>query len=235
VKDNPRVLVVDPEAGIQRLLMLELSAQEFSVKTASSAKEAIALMEGFSPDIITTEMAMPGMSGLDFMLEVRHTRNIPFILIVEEGKDSDIARGLDKGADDYILKPFSPEEVGARIKAILRRNYFEEVMQIVKFGNLEIDLTRRLVRKSGETVTMSRTEWQLIEYLARNQGKIIPNAQLLNNVFGPEYINDVPYLRVWISRIRSKVEPNSIEPVIIKTVPGIGYILETTPTDQTGV
>ncbi len=151
-------------------------------------------------------------------------------MLSARGEEIDKVVGLELGADDYIVKPFSPEELGARIRAVLRRSTgAQSAERVVRAGNVEIDLDRRLVTRDGDPVTLTRTEWLLLQHLAANVGKVLMNAELLSKVWGPEYRDDVQYLRVWVSRLRAKLEPDAAEPVIIKTRQGIGYFLDGEP------
>jgi two-component system KDP operon response regulator KdpE len=161
------------------------------------------------------------------MRKVREQSGAPIILVTARDSDADKVRGLELGADDYIIKPFSPDELGARIRAVLRRSTgAANTQRLIRAGNVDIDLDRRVVTRDGESVAVTRTEWLLLQHLAANVGKVMMNAELLSKVWGPEYRDDVQYLRVWVSRLRAKLEPAPAEPAIIKTRPGIGYYLE---------
>jgi two-component system KDP operon response regulator KdpE len=224
---EPLLLVVDDEAGVLRLMKLELTAQGFRVITAADGEEALRLAEEQRPDAIVLDIMMPGISGLEVMRRLRERSNVPIILVTAKDKDSDKVRGLELGADDYVVKPFNPDELGARIRAVLRRAVAAEVDRVVRAGNVEIDLNRRLVHKNGEQVSLTRTEWLLLQHLAANPDKVILAPELLSKVWGPEYRDDLQYLRVWVSRLRAKIEDAPSEPRIIKTLPGIGYMLST--------
>ncbi|GIW17420.1 response regulator transcription factor [Tepidiforma sp.] len=224
---EPLLLVVDDEAGVLRLMKLELTAQGFRVITAADGEEALRLAEEQRPDAIVLDIMMPGISGLEVMRRLRERSNVPIILVTAKDKDSDKVRGLELGADDYVVKPFNPDELGARIRAVLRRAVAAEVDRVVRAGNVEIDLNRRLVHKNGEQVSLTRTEWLLLQHLAANPDKVILAPELLSKVWGPEYRDDLQYLRVWVSRLRAKIEDAPAEPRIIKTLPGIGYMLST--------
>jgi len=227
---EPLVLAVDDEAGILRLIKLELSEQGFRVITATSAEEALRIVEEQRPDAILLDVIMPDMTGLEAMRRIREQTNTPVIIVTAKDSDTDKVRGLEQGADDYIVKPFSPEELSARIRAVLRRSVGSpSVNRTVQVEGLEIDLNRRLVMREGEVIQLTRTEWLLLQYLASNPGKVMLNAELLSKVWGPEYHDDVQYLRVWVSRLRRKLEPNPSEPVVIKTMQGIGYMLDAPP------
>ena len=227
---EPLVLAVDDEAGILRLMKLELTGQGFRVITASNGEEALKLVEEQRPDAVLLDVIMPEMTGIEVMRRIREQMNVPVIMVTAKDSDQDKIRGLELGADDYIVKPFSPEEMGARIRAVLRRAIGNQnIERVINVQDVEIDLNRRLVSRSGEVVSLTRTEWLLLQYLAANAGKVMLNAELLSKVWGPEYHDDVQYLRVWVSRLRRKLEPNPAEPVIIKTMQGIGYMLDAEP------
>jgi two-component system KDP operon response regulator KdpE len=225
---EPLILAVDDEAGILRLIKLELSSQGFRVIVANDGEEALRLSEQQRPDIVVLDIVMPEMSGLEVMRRLRERTSIPIILLTAKDHDEDKVRGLELGADDYLVKPFNPEELSARVRAVLRRGLRPtgNAENIVRVRDVEIDLNRRLVKKNGEVVSLTRTEWMLLQHLAANAGKVMLNTELLSKVWGPEYRDDLQYLRVWVSRLRSKLEPDPANPVIIKTLQGIGYLLD---------
>ncbi len=230
---EPLVLAVDDEAGILRLIKLELTTQGFRVVTASSGEEALRMAEEQRPDIALLDIVMPEMTGLEVMRRLRERSSIPVILLTAKGSESDKVRGLELGADDYLAKPFSPDELSARVRAVLRRSVGSSAAEnIVHVGSVEVDLNRRLVKRSGKIVTLTRTEWMLLQHLAANVGKIMLNAELLSKVWGPEYRDDLQYLRVWVSRLRRKLEDDPSKPKLIKTFQGIGYMLAG-PGDET--
>jgi two-component system, OmpR family, KDP operon response regulator KdpE len=230
---QPLVLAVDDEAGILRLMKLELTGQGFRVITAGNGEDALKLVEEQRPDVVLLDVIMPEMTGIEVMRRIREQMNIPIVMVTAKDSDQDKVRGLELGADDYIVKPFSPEELGARIRAVLRRAVGSQATdRVIKVEDVEIDLNRRLVSRNGEVISLTRTEWLLLQYLAANAGKVMLNAELLSKVWGPEYHDDVQYLRVWVSRLRRKLEPNPNEPVIIKTMQGIGYMLDAEPAGQ---
>jgi two-component system KDP operon response regulator KdpE len=227
--NEPLVLAVDDEAGILRLIKLELSSQGFRVITAGGGEEALQLAEDQRPDIILLDVVMPGMTGLETLRAVRERWNIPVIMVTARDREIDKVRGLEMGADDYIVKPFGADEMAARIRAVLRRAAGVDAEQVVQAGHISVDLGRRLVKDAqGETIALTRTEWQLLQHLAANAGKVLLSGELLAKVWGPEYRDDLQYLRVWVSRLRQKIERDPSNPDIIKTLPGIGYMFDAT-------
>ncbi|MEX0750816.1 MAG: response regulator transcription factor [Dehalococcoidia bacterium] len=224
---GPLVLAVDDEPGILRLIKLELTPQGFRVLTAENAAEALEIAQEYRPDIALLDIVMPDMSGLELMRELRERGDLPVILLTAKGSDTDKVRGLEMGADDYLAKPFSPDELSARVRAVLRRAVGSTAVDnIVRTDDVEIDLNHRLVRSGGELISLTRTEWMLMQHLAANAGKVMLNAELLSKVWGPEYRNDLQYLRVWVSRLRHKLEKDPSKPRLIKTFQGIGYMLD---------
>ncbi len=222
---DPLVLAVDDEPGILRLIKLELSTQGFRVVTASNGDEALRAAEEHQPDIALLDIVMPEMTGLELMRRLRERSPMPVILLTAKGGELDKVRGLEMGADDYIANPFSPDELSARVRAVLRRSAGTVGAEsIVKAGPIEVDLNRRLVTKVGEIVSLTRTEWMLLQHMASYPGKVMMNSELLGKVWGSEYRDDLQYLRVWISRLRKKLEDDPSQPKLIKTFQGIGYM-----------
>ena len=225
--NEPLVMAVDDEPGILRLIKLELSGEGFRVITAENAAEALELAHEYRPDIALLDIVLPDVSGLELMRELRTRGDLPIILLTAKGSDADKVRGLEMGADDYLSKPFSPEELSARVRAVLRRAVGASTPEkVVHAGDLEVDLNHRLVRRNGELLSLTRTEWMLLQHLASNPGKVMLNSELLSKVWGPEYRNDLQYLRVWVSRLRRKLETDPAEPKLIKTFQGIGYMFQ---------
>ncbi|HEX5369531.1 MAG TPA: response regulator transcription factor [Dehalococcoidia bacterium] len=223
---KPLVLVVDDEPGILRLLDMVLSCDGFRVLVAGNAAEAMSLVENRRPDVVILDVRMPDMSGIDLMRRMRERITTPVILLTGQTQDAQKIYGLEAGADDYIVKPFSPSELGARVRAVLRRSQsLPGKSSKIFVDHLEIDLDSRLVKKAGEVILLTRTEWRLLQQLALNAGRVMLNQELLTRVWGPEYRDDLQYLRVWISRLRAKLESIPSEPRIIETFPGIGYML----------
>jgi two-component system KDP operon response regulator KdpE len=227
------VVAVDDEPGILKLIRMELTDKGYRVVTASNGEDALQIIEHQRPDVVILDLVMPDMSGYEVMRRIRERSSTPVILLTARDRDEDKVRGLDLGADDYLPKPFNPEELSARVKAVLRRSAMAgNAQSVLRIDDIEIDLPARVLRKDGHPVDLTRTEWMLLQHLAANAGKVIFNKELLTKVWGPEYTNDLQYLRVWISRLRSKVEADPGNPKIIKTLQGIGYLLDPTGGEQ---
>ena len=225
---EPLVLAADDEPGILKLIKLELSSEGFRVVVAENGETALRLLDEYRPEIVLLDILMPDMDGIDVMKMMKDRRNVPVILLTAKGNDGDKVAGLEAGADDYLAKPFSPDELTARVRAVLRRSIGGATPDhIVRAHDVEIDLNERTVRKNGEPVALTRTEWKLLQHLAANPGKIMLNAELLTKVWGPEFKGDLQYLRVWVSRLRAKLEDKASEPKMLKTFTGIGYMFDT--------
>ncbi len=223
---QPLILVADDEPRITKLVSIALSEEGFRVIAASTGSEAGRLAEEYRPDVVLLDIVMPDMDGIEVMRQLRERRPVPVILLTAKGSTADKAKGLDLGADDYIAKPFHPDELAARVRAVLRRSGGgAPVTGVLRFDDVEIDLERRMVLRSGELVQLSRTEWLLLQHLALNAGKVVLHTELLTKVWGPEYRDDIQYLRVWISRVRRKLGVRPGESGRIRTFQGIGYLL----------
>ena len=166
------ILAVDDEPGILRVIKLELTAQGFRVLTAPNGEDGLRMVEEHRPDLVLLDVMMPEMSGLEVMRAIRERSNVPIILLTARRSEADKVAGLEMGADDYLPKPFSLDELGARVRAVLRRSTATPDMEsVVHTGDVEIDLGRRLVKRDGEVVNLTRTEWMLLQCLASNAGK----------------------------------------------------------------
>jgi two-component system KDP operon response regulator KdpE len=224
---QPLVLVADDEPRITKLVSIALGEEGFRVITASGGAEALAKAEEYRPDVVLLDIVMPDLDGIEVMRQLRTTRPVPVILLTAKGSTADKAKGLDLGADDYVAKPFHPDELAARVRAVIRRTSgVAPGSGVVAFDDIEIDLERRMVTRAGELVQLSRTEWLLLQHLAANAGKVVLHTELLTKVWGPEYRDDLQYLRVWVSRVRRKLGAEPGEPGRIRTFQGIGYLLD---------
>jgi len=224
-----RVLIVDDEPRILKFLELRLKASGYKVLTAGNGLEALEQAEAQEPDLVVLDVVMPKKDGFETLRELRAFSSVPVIILSAKEADTDKIRGLELGADDYLAKPFSPEELIARIEAVRRRLVSAQDRKVVEFitlGNMSIDLKRRVVVVNGKEVQLTRIEWLLLSELARNAGKLMLYGDLLARIWGPEYRDDVQILRTWISRLRHKIEQEPDQPVIIRTVPKAGYMID---------
>src|SRR4026207_2103947 len=223
VSTQPLVLVADDEPRITKLVAIALSEEGFRVVTANGGEQALQKAEEVRPDIILLDIVMPDLDGIEVMRQLRERRPVPVILLTAKGSTADQAQGLDLGADAYTAQPFPPDELAARVRAVIRRSGGAEPgAGVIKFDDVEIDLERRMVTRNGELVQLSRTEWLLLQHLAANAGKVVLHTELLTKVWGPEYRDDLQYLRVWVSRVRRKLGALPGEPGRIRTFQGTG-------------
>lgn len=221
-----RVLVVDDEEQIRRALKSILSARKYEVILAGCGDEALDMAIDFNPDLIILDLAMPGMSGVEVCRELRTWYAAPILVLSVRGSEADKITALDAGADDYLTKPFSAGELLARIRALLRRPAIQTAAApIITIGDLEIDIPHRRVRRSEEEIDLTRTEFDILAYLAQNADLVVPSKMILEKVWGPEYGEDTQTLRVHISHLRKKVEPHPSVPRYILTEPGVGFRL----------
>ena len=223
---KPLVLVVDDEPGILRLLQLELTGQEFDVVIAHDGAEALRVAEDRRPDIVVADIVMPNMDGLELMRRLREHKGMPVILLTARVNNQDKVLGLELGADDYLAKPFNPRELSARVRAVLRRGVADEGRSIIEVADLKIDLDRRLVTRGDKLIQLTGTEWRLLEQLATNAGRVMFSRELLARVWSDEFRDELQYLRGWISSLRKKIEVSASKPRIIRTVSGVGYLLD---------
>ena len=222
------ILVVDDEPAIVRLVRAKLQADGFAVIAATSGEEALETVERERPDLVVLDLMMPGIDGFETLRRIRARRQTPVILLTARSGDADKLRGLEGGADDYLTKPFNPDELAARVTAVLRRTAgaVPAARQVLRYPEVEIDLERRRVAVRGEEVRLSRTEWELLSQLGANAGKVMLHGELLSRIWGPEFRNEVHYLRTWVSRLRSKLEVAPETPTLFSTFPGVGYRME---------
>lgn len=222
------ILVADDDAPILRLVRTRLQADGYGVISASNGSEAIEQFEEQQPDLVILDVMMPVMDGLEAMRVIRETSTVPIILLTARTGPQDKVAGLDMGADDYVTKPFNPDELSARVAAILRRagGAMAHQQDVLEYEHVTIDLSRRTVTVHGEDVRLSRTEWELLHLLASNAGRVMLHSELLSRIWGPEFRDETYYLRTWVSRLRTKLDDKRDEPELITTFPGMGYRLE---------
>ncbi|MCC6673768.1 MAG: response regulator transcription factor [Thermomicrobiales bacterium] len=222
------VLVVDDEPPIARLVKAKLQLDGFAVVTAPKGEDALPIVERDRPDLVILDLMMPGMDGFETLRRIRERSRVPVIFLTARAGDADKLRGLQSGADDYITKPFNPDELVARVTAVLRRADGAAPAGgtvLLEYTRVHIDLDRRHVTIDGNEIKLSRTEWELLYQLASNAGRVMLHRELLSRIWGPEFTNEVQYLRTWVSRLRSKLDPDDTGE-LITTFPGVGYRME---------
>ncbi|MGZ6545889.1 MAG: response regulator transcription factor [Actinomycetota bacterium] len=219
------MLVVDDEAQIRKALNRALTARDYTVEVAVDGEEALALAEGFAPDVVVLDLNLPGIDGFEVCRRLRTWSLTPVIVLSVREDESDKVEALDLGADDYLTKPFGIDELLARIRALLRRVEDREVQAPARFRSdgVEVDLAQRQVRREGRAVRLTKTEWALLEAFATHPGKLLTHGWLLGTVWGEGYAEDVDVLRVFVSQLRKKIEIDPARPAIIVTEPGVGY------------
>ncbi len=221
-----RILIAEDELVLRDFVSRNLRARGFEVLEASNGLEAMALWEREDPHMLILDVMMPRMDGLEVCQRVREHSDVPIIILTALDAESDKVSALDMGADDYLTKPFGVEELLARMRAVLRRVHGGNKIlgeSIKRFGDLEVDLVGHVVRLRGEEVRLSPIEFSLLEQLVINAGKVLTHRMLLQSVWGPEYGREAEYLRVYINRLRHKLEPDATSPHYFVTEPGVGY------------
>jgi two-component system KDP operon response regulator KdpE len=229
------VLVVDDEPAIVRLVRTKLLADGYAVITADRGEKALEILEDERPDLIVLDLMMPGIDGFETLRRIRAQSRVPVIMLTARSGDSDRLKGFPGGADDYVTKPFNPDELVARIAAVLRRATGSAPAggrTTLRYPGVEIDLERRRVAVAGAEVRLSRTEWELLAQLADNAGRVMLHGELLTRIWGPEFRDEAHYLRTWVSRLRAKLESDPSTPALITTFPGLGYRLEAPPVES---
>ena len=226
MENRPLVLIADDQPEITRLVAMSLESEGFRVLTASDGPSALAQLSDANPDVLLLDIMMPGMSGIEVLREVRDHHPVPVILLSARSSAASVTEGLDLGADDYVTKPFHPSELGARIRAVMRRTRRGMLMGVRDIGNASVDLDARVVTLAGKPVRMSRNEWLLLELFLANEGRILLHHEILSHVWGPEYRDEVAYLRLWVGQLRRKLGVGPWEEGSIRTVQGLGYVFD---------
>jgi len=227
--NKQRILVVDDEPKLVRLATEVLSAIGCRVLSTGSGEEAVQLAALEKPDLILLDIILnTDFDGLQVARGVRAFSNMPIIMLTAKARESDILRGFEAGADDYIVKPFSAKELVARVKAVLKRSQLASDVpreSHIQCGRLRIDLARRKVLVDDSEVPLTRTEYNLLHEFAEHPNKVLLHEQLLTSVWGQEYRDDIDYLRAYVHHLRRKLESNPAQPELILTCPGVGYML----------
>ncbi|GAB2757599.1 response regulator transcription factor [Salinifilum aidingensis] len=224
-----RVLIVEDEESFSDPLAYMLRKEGFTAAVATDGSEALEEFDRSGADIVLLDLMLPGMSGTDVCKQLRQRSAVPVIMVTARDAEIDKVLGLELGADDYVTKPYSSRELIARVRAVLRRRGEVEdpEQQVLVGGPVRMDVERHVVTVSGEEVTLPLKEFDLLEYLLRNTGRVLTRAQLIDRVWGADYVGDTKTLDVHVKRLRAKLEENPAEPRYLITVRGLGYKFET--------
>jgi two-component system KDP operon response regulator KdpE len=219
-----KILVVDDEPRIRMFIRANLEARGYEVYLAQDGTEAVEMAGRVDPDVIVLDVNMPRMDGIEACRRIREWADMPIIILSVREDEKDKVKALDEGADDYVTKPFGIEELLARIRVALRHSAgAAPATPLFTAGDLEVDFSKQVVKRQGQIVKLTRTEYELLAYLVSHHGKVLTHKELLRNVWGPEYGEESEYVRVFIRQLRSKIEDDPSNPKFIVTEPRIGY------------
>ena len=220
------ILIIDDDADLARIVQLSLDREGYQTVIATSGLEGLQEAYRVQPNLVILDIMMPGMDGWEVCRRLVEISNVPILMLTAKGTEADIVKGLQLGADDYLTKPFSVAELVARVQALLRRAASEsqtDRSSVFSIGNLTIDLNRRLVMRDGELVDLTPTEFKLLECFVTHRDRVLPHRFLLTEVWGPEYIDETNYLKLYVRYLRRKLEEDPADPQLIVTEWGIGY------------
>ena len=221
------IMIVDDEAPIRRLLTITLKDEGYKTEECESGAKAVRLSASIKPDLIVLDLGLPDLDGKEVIEQIRQWSNVPIIVCSVRDADAEIVAAFQKGADDYVTKPFNPDVLIARIAANLRKSVIEETGDpMVQNGHIRMDLVRHEVRVHDEPTFFTPKEYELLRYFMVHKGKMLTHRQILKDVWGPAHGDDMQYLRVYVSQLREKIEPNPKKPTFVVTEPGIGYRME---------
>jgi two-component system, OmpR family, alkaline phosphatase synthesis response regulator PhoP len=223
---DKKILVVDDEEHIQELIKFNLEKNSYKVITADNGKDAFEIAKEQQPDLVLLDLMLPGMDGLEVCKAIRRENSIasmPIIMITARGEELDKILGLELGADDYITKPFSVRELLARVKAILRRTSVKYEENNYKFGEITIDFQKHEIKREGEKIELTLKEFELLEILIKNKGRVMTRDFLLDKIWGYEYLGETRTVDVHVRHLRQKIERDDKNPIYIQTIRGIGY------------
>jgi two-component system KDP operon response regulator KdpE len=219
------VLAVDDDPAILRTLSINLRARGYEVETAGDGRSALQIVDERMPDVVILDLGLPDLDGVAVLKRLRAFTHVPVVVLSARHESDDKVEALDEGADDYVTKPFDVEELLARVRAAIRRGDTRDVTLVVESGDVRLDVGERQATRSGVDVRLTPTEWHIVEVLARRQGRLVRQSELLREVWGPSYDRETNYLRVYLAQLRRKLEADPSRPAIFITAPGIGYRL----------
>lgn len=221
--NKAEILIIDDEPQIRKLLQISLESNGYKVVQAASGKEGMIIAAAHPPDLIILDIGLPDRNGHEVLRELLEWYNKPVIILSVQNSETDIVSALDNGATDYLAKPFRTGELLARIRSAIRRSQSETSETSIQCGNLEIDLAARQVKRDGEAVKLTTTEYNLMALFAKNEGKVLTHQFILREVWGTGYQTETQYLRVFVAQLRKKLEENPNNPRHIITESGVGY------------
>ncbi len=224
---NPEILLIEDDPQIRRFLRPTLAAEEYRLHEATTAEEGIAQAASRLPDVVLLDLGLPDLDGIKVIEAIRQWSAMPILVISARGQERDKIAALDAGADDYIPKPFATGELLARIRAALRRTarVATQLSSVFRAGPIEVDLEKRLVHVNGQETHLTPIEFKLLQTMIRHAGRVVTQRQLLNEVWGPNHLEQSQYLRVYMGQLRRKLEVDSARPQYLRTEPGVGYRL----------
>ena len=218
-----KLLIADDDPQMLRALRITLTARGYHVVTAHDGKTALDAAITTHPDIIVIDLGMPGLTGIEVIQAIRGWSTVPVLVVSGRSESWDKVEALDAGADDYVTKPFSADELLARIRALSRRTPAAADEPVVTFGDVTVDLAARVVTRDGASIRLTPTEWRLLDVLLRNHDRLVTRETLLTEVWGPQYTTDTGYLRLYLAQLRKKLEPEPGSPRFLLTEAGMGY------------
>ena len=217
------ILIIDDEVQMRKLLEITLQSNDYTVSQAANAKEAFIMAANHPPDMIILDLGLPDEDGHTVLQKFREWYTNPIIILSVQSSEEDIIKALDSGANDYLTKPFRTGELLARIRSALRDSLAEESNPVINYKNLQIDLSARTIKKNNELIRLTATEYALLALFAKNEGRVLTHQYLLREIWGPGFINQSQYLRVFIAQLRKKIEDDPNRPTLIITESGVGY------------
>lgn len=218
-----RILIIDDEAQMRKLLRITLEGNEYKISDASTAGEGLIKAKSHDPDLIILDLGLPDESGHVVLKKLRQWYTRPVIILSVQSSEEDIVSALDSGANDYLVKPFRSSELLARIRSALRLITSDSNQSVFTWNTLEVDVASHTVKKEGRLIKLTSTEFSLLDLFVKNEGKVLTHQYLLNKVWGPSFVNESQYLRVYIAQLRKKIEDNPNKPVHFITESSVGY------------
>ena len=219
------VLVIDDERQIQRLLRVTLEASGYHVMDAATGQEGLVQAAQCRPDVILLDIGLPDMDGISVLKRLREWSRVPIVILSVQDRDAEKAAALDAGADDYVTKPFGTGELLARVRVAMRHGQPPSDSAVFQTGRLQVDLAARVVKVEGREVRLTATEYALLRLFVQHAGKVLTHQQILREVWGPNYVDQTQYLRVYLAHLREKLETEPSKPLLFLTEPGVGYRL----------